>query len=129
MIVDTSALLAIVFEEPEADAFLSLLATSTQKAISTASLLECWLVVDRHPNPVRKKILDGLLTLLGLEERPVTSAQIRLAREAYERFGKGRHPAALNYGDCFAYSLARLCKEPLLFKGEDFKYTDVEPAV
>ena len=129
MIVDTSALLAIVFQEPEGDHFLSLLVNSSRKAISTASLLECWLVVDRHPNPARKQVLDGLIPLLGLEERPVTSAQVRLAREAYQRYGKGRHPAALNFGDCFAYSLAQLCKEPLLFKGEDFKRTDVELAV
>ncbi len=85
MIVDTSALLAIVFEEPEGDTFLDLLVNSTNKGIPTANLLECWLVVDRHSNPVRKKVLDGLIGLLGLEERPVTSAQIRLAREAYER--------------------------------------------
>ena len=85
MIVDTSALLAIVFEEPDGDTFLDLLVNSTNKGIPTANLLECWLVVDRHSNPVRKKVLDGLIGLLGLEERPVTSAQIRLAREAYER--------------------------------------------
>jgi len=128
LIVDTSALLAILFDEPEGPAFLTLLIGAPKPMISTANLLEAWIVTDRHFNSAKARALDALLPVLGIEQLPVSSTQIVLARQAYEKYGKGRHPASLNFGDCFAYSLAKLTKNRLLFKGNDFSKTDIEAA-
>lgn len=87
------------------------------------------MVTDRHPNLAKARALDGLLELLGIEMRPVDRTQARVARQAYEDFGRGRHPAALNFGDCFAYALAKVSGDRLLFKGNDFARTDIARAV
>ncbi|ODT68896.1 hypothetical protein ABS71_09355 [bacterium SCN 62-11] len=83
------------------------------------------MVADRHANPAKAAALDDLVQLLGIDLRPVTASQAVIARQAYQTYGKGRHPAGLNFGDCFAYALAKLNGGKLLFKGEDFAKTDL----
>ena len=129
MILDTSAVLAILFDEPEGPEFLRMAIEAPLLAISTANMVEAWMVTDRHPNPAKATALDELTELLAIELRPVSTAQARLARQAYHAFGKGRHPAALNYGDCFAYALAKFSNDTLLFKGNDFSRTDIVSAL
>ena len=93
--------------------------------MSAANLLEAFFVVDRMNNPVATETFQTLLIEASIQIAPVTEAQVYLAREAFSRFGRGRHPAKLNYGDCFAYALARETGEPLLFVGNDFGQTDI----
>ncbi len=125
MIVDTSALLAIVFDEPDGPELLRLVVEAPVRLLSSANALEAWIVADRHENPNKAPALDELMETLGIDIEPVTVPQARLAREAYKTYGKGVHPAGLNYGDCFAYALAKATGEPLLFKGNDFSRTDI----
>lgn len=133
MIVDTSALLAIAWNEPERSRFEDALEASTNRLISAASLLEAGIVVTRRVGPESSgaalRILDELLDQLGLDIEPVTASQARLALDAYRRFGKGLDPAGLNFGDLFAYALAKETGQPLLFKGADFARTDAVPAL
>jgi ribonuclease VapC len=130
VIVDTSALVAILRDEPEALAFAKALRDQTVRRISAATYLEAAIVIDGSRNPVLSRRLDDLVRGLGIIIEPVTAAQARLGREAYRDFGKGSgHPAQLNLGDCFAYALAKTLDEPLLFKGNDFAQTDFVPAV
>lgn len=126
MIIDTSVLLAILFDESDGPELLRLVVEAPTRLMSAANVLEAWIVADRHPNPAKAPALDALIETVGLDIEPVTVAQARLAREAYKAYGKGRHPAGLNYGDCFAYALAKATGLPLLFKGEDFSQTDIE---
>jgi ribonuclease VapC len=125
MVIDTSALLAIVFDEPDGDALLEQITSDPVRLVSAATLLEAGIVADNSPNPRKGPTLDVALAMLAVRVVPVTEEQARAAREAYRRFGKGNHPAALNFGDCFAYALSLLSGEPLLFKGNDFARTDV----
>jgi ribonuclease VapC len=129
VILDTSALLAILMNEPEAPFFLSEIDRSDTVRLSVASYLEAAIFVERRGDPVRRAMLDPFLEDLGIVLEPVTVTQIREARDAYRLFGKGQDPAGLNFGDCFTYALARFYNEPLLFKGNDFTRTDVMPAV
>jgi ribonuclease VapC len=130
MIVDTSALVAIVRGEPEANQCMAVVRQSSARRISAGNLLETYMVVDGRQNIRVSTFLDQLLELVRLIVDPVTEAQVRLAREAFRRYGKGsRHPARLNYGDCFAYALARHLDEPLLFIGNDFTHTDIVRAL
>lgn len=130
MIVDASAVLAILLEEEEGPTFKLLLAeTTADLVISPLNYLEAAVCVDRLPTNGKARELDPLLAALEVKVAPTTSQQALLAREAYQRFGKGNHPAKLNLGDCFAYALAKVRKEPLLFKGNDFRQTDVEAAL
>ena len=133
MIVDTSALLAIAWDEPERSRFQDALEASTNRLISAASFLEAGIVVTRRAGPEAAdealRILDELLDQLGLDIEPVTATQAGLALDAYRRFGKGIDPAGLNFGDLFAYALAKETGQPLLFKGTDFSRTGVAPAV
>jgi ribonuclease VapC len=129
MIVDTSALVAIALDEPERLKFQELIVDSTTARLSAANLVELFIVVDRHANRSVSDRIDTLLGALALVIEPVTAEQARIAREAYRLFGRGNgHPARLNYGDCFAYALAKALSEPLLFKGDDFIHTDVAAA-
>ena len=129
MIVDTSALIAILKEEPEAARFIELIDSALHCRISAANYVETAVVVDGNRDPIMSRRLDTFLQEAGVEIRPVTVEQARLAREAYRDYGKGSgHPARLNFGDCFAYALARDTGEPLLFKGDDFRHTEVTPA-
>jgi ribonuclease VapC len=125
MIIDTSALLAILFDEPDGPALLRRIAEAPIRLMSSANAVEAWIVADRHANPAKGPALDALLETLGIDIVPVTIQHARLARTAYHTYGKGRHPAGLNFGDCFAYALAKATDLPLLFKGDDFGQTDV----
>jgi ribonuclease VapC len=127
MIVDTSAVIAILKEEQDAPRFLRAVAISTQpKRMSAANYLEAGIVVDANRNPLLSRRLDDLIVQTEIEVEAVTPQQADIARAAYRDFGKGSgHPARLNFGDCFAYALAKSMREPLLFKGDDFSHTDV----
>ncbi len=130
MIVDTSALVAIINREPEGPAFARIIAGEPAARASAASYVELAVVVDGRRDPVSSGALDTVLRQLQIEVAPLTAHQARIAREAYQRFGRGSgHPARLNMGDCFAYALARDLGEPLLFKGRDFALTDIEMAL
>jgi ribonuclease VapC len=130
MIVDTSALLAILRDEPEARLFAEAIARATTRRISAANFLEAAIIIDASSDPIASRRYDDLLKAAEIEVEPVTKEQARLGRDAYRDFGKGSgHPAQLNFGDCFAYALAKDMGEPLLYKGDDFARTDVPPAI
>jgi ribonuclease VapC len=127
VIVDTSVLVAIIRGEPDRRAYQALIARAPAARISAATYVELGIVVDGPRDPVQSSSLDALLASARIRIEPFTESQARIARTAYERFGRGSgHPARLNMGDCFAYALARDLGEPLLFKGDDFKLTDIE---
>ena len=128
MIVDTSVIIAILRGEPDAAAIGEVLARTEVRRMSAVSYVETGVVVDSNRNPVLSRRLDELLREVQIGVEPVTLNQARIAREAYRDFGKGRHRAGLNFGDCFAYALAKVTGEALLFKGDDFCHTDIEPA-
>jgi len=127
MIIDTSAVIAVLKEERDAPRFLRALTMSTEpKRISAANYLEAAIVVDANRNPLLSRRLDELIVQTEIMAEPVTLEQANIARAAYRDFGRGSgHPAQLNFGDCFAYALAKSMREPLLFKGDDFAHTDV----
>jgi ribonuclease VapC len=130
MILDTSALIAILRDEPEAAACAEAIEAASHRRISAANFVETAIVIDGSRDPIASRRLDDLVTEAQLVVEPVTAVQARIARDAYRDFGRGSgHPARLNFGDCFAYALARATGEPLLFKGEDFTHTDIVPAV
>ena len=130
MIIDTSALIAILRDEPEAAACARAIEAASRRLVSAANFLEAATVIDGNRDPVAGRRFDDLLREAQLVIEPVTESQARIAREAHRDFGRGSgHPARLNFGDCFAYSLARLTGEPLLFKGTDFANTDITPAL
>ncbi len=130
MIVDTSALAAILFQEEDAILYARTLAEADGSAIiSAATLVELTMVVEGRAGPEAGPELDDLLRRFNIRVWPVTSKQAEIARHAWRRFGKGRHPAALNFGDCFSYALASSADAPLLFKGDDFARTDVKAAL
>ncbi|MCC6618302.1 MAG: type II toxin-antitoxin system VapC family toxin [Chloroflexi bacterium] len=127
MIIDTSALVAVLLGEPEAPAMARAMAAAPACRISAATYLELAIVVDGRRDATPSGAIDALLRRGRIEVVPFTEGQARIAREAYQRFGRGSgHPARLNMGDCFAYALARDLGEPLLFKGHDFALTDIE---
>ncbi|MBA3367541.1 MAG: type II toxin-antitoxin system VapC family toxin [Geodermatophilaceae bacterium] len=129
MIIDTSALVAVMRGESGCDELMRTLAESRTTRISGGTLLETGIVIDRLGDPVLSRRLDDLLEALDVAVEPVTPEQVRVGRQAYRDFGKGSgHPAALNFGDCFAYALARTAGAPLLFVGNDFGHTDVSRA-
>jgi ribonuclease VapC len=130
MIIDTSALIAILRAEPEAAACAAAIAAAAQRRISAANFVETAIFIDGSRDPIASRRLDDLVTAAELIIEPVTGRQARLAREAYRDYGRGSgHRARLNFGDCFAYALARAAGEPLLFKGEDFSHTDIASAL
>jgi ribonuclease VapC len=126
LIVDSSALIAILRDEPEASTMARAIVDTEERRISAANFVEVGAVIDSGRNPVASRRYDELLRVAHIIIAPVTEAQAHLARQAYRDFGKGSgHPAQLNFGDCFAYALAKDLNEPLLFKGSDFSQTDV----
>jgi ribonuclease VapC len=130
MIIDASALIAILRDEPEARTFAKAIAGTNIRRVSAVNYVEAAAVIDASRNPVASRRLDDLFREAQLIIETVTEAQARIAREAYRDFGKGSgHPAGLNFGDCFAYALAKATGEPILFKGDDFSRTDLSPAL
>ena len=130
MIVDASAILAIILQEEDGARFSDAIAETAEPcAISPVNYLECCVRIDRLPDKAHASRIDEILQTMGVEIATVTPEQAVLARQAYQRFGKGRHPARLNLGDCFAYALARSQGRKLLFKGDDFARTDIEAAL
>ncbi len=129
VVVDTSALVAVLLGEPERDRFIALLSDAEDPLISAATLVESSIVMLAKTGPDGVNDLDELLTAAGVRSAAVDSAQAQLARDAFLRFGRGRAPAGLNFGDCFAYALARVTDRPLLFKGNDFTHTDIRIAL
>jgi ribonuclease VapC len=125
MIIDTSALLAILYQEEDAIYFAEAIAAAPLGQMSAANFLEVAINIDVHGDAEASRQLDAFIRRAGIEIRSVTLEQAQIARQAYLDFGKGRHPAGLNFGDCFAYALARETGEPLLFKGDDFAKTDI----
>ena len=129
MIVDTSALVAIITAEPERSAFLDAIAGAGEVAMSAASYLELAAVIDGRRDPVTSRLVDDLVAALGIDVLPLTAQQAAIGRAAYRDFGRGSgHRARLNLGDCFSYALARETGRPLLFKGDDFGHTDLVAA-
>jgi ribonuclease VapC len=129
VIIDTSALVAILRDEPEAALCAQAIESSAVRRLSAANFVEAAAIIDGSRDPVASRRFDDLIKEAQIVIEPVTEVQARIAREAYRDFGKGcGHPAGLNFGDCFAYALARATREPLLFKGQDFAHTDVAVA-
>ena len=128
MILDTSALLSVLLQEPGAERFESAIADAYIVRMSAASYVEAAIHVDRNGDEIRRAMLDTFLERFSIHIEPVTVEQALLARQAFVLFGKGRHKAGLNFGDCFTYALAKKFREPLLFKGGDFIHTDLESA-
>jgi ribonuclease VapC len=128
MIIDSSAIIAILRDEPDAPEIAELLQRARLRRISAVTYVESAVVADSNRNPVLSRRLDSLLRDVGVQIESVTLRQAEIARQAYRDFGKGRHKAGLNFGDCFAYALAKEMDEPLLFKGDDFRHTDIEQA-
>ena len=128
MVLDTSALLAVLLGEPERDRFVALLADADDPVISAATLVEASIVMLARTGDEGVALLDALLAAAAVRCVAVDGVQADLARGAYARYGRGRGQAGLNYGDCFSYALARAMDRPLLFKSDDFARTDVTPA-
>jgi len=128
VIVDSSVVIAILRDEPEADAFSAALGRDPVRRISIVSWVESAIVTDGNQDPVLSRRFDDLVRNVALRVETVTPKQAEIARQAYRDFGRGRHKAGLNFGDCFAYALAKELDEPLLFKGKAFTHTDVEVA-
>ena len=127
MVIDTSAILAILFNEPDAPAFELAIELDSVRLMSAASFLETAIVVEARLGDSAGRELDLLIYRAGITIVSVTAEQDEVGRDAFRRFGRGRHAAALNFGDCFAYALSQTSGEPLLFKGDDFRQTDVTP--
>ena len=126
MVIDTSAIAAILFDEPDAAALEGKIADDPVRLMSAATLLEATIVIEARLGDPGGREFDLWLHRAEVEVLPVDAEQADMARRAWRRFSRGRHPAALNYGDCFSYALAVTHDEPLLFKGDDFTKTDVK---
>lgn len=128
MIIDTSAIIAVLFNEDDAKVYAQLLTQSDSRRMSAATFVETAIVVETQTKTSGSRQLDAFLRQADIAIEPVTEEQAHIARQAFIDFGKGRHPAGLNYGDCFSYALAKATGEPLLFKGKDFSKTDLVAA-
>lgn len=127
-VVDSSVLLAILFGEPDAHELAGRLAAYPRPLMSAATLVEIAIVADKNPSRLKGPAIEDLIANFDISLVPFDLEQARIARTAYRRFGKGNHPAGLNFGDCFSYALAKAHGLPLLFKGDDFGLTDIEVA-
>jgi len=125
MVIDTSALAAIFFAEPERQLFLNAITSAESRLLSAASMLETGIVLEGRQGEAAGREFDLFVVRANLQIVSVDAEQAELARSAWRRYGKGRHPAALDYGDCFSYALAKSYDEPLLAKGTDFALTDI----
>ena len=128
MIVDTSAVIAILFAESDAEIYANAIARAEACRMSAATFVEVSIVVEALTKSSGSRQLDAFMRRAGITIEPLTEEHAHLARQAFTDFGKGRHPAGLNYGDCFSYALAKATTEPLLFKGKDFAKTDLVAA-
>lgn len=126
MVIDTSALAAIFFAEPERETFLKAITAAESRLVSAASVLETGIVLEARQGEAAGREFDLFVVRANLQIVPVDAEQVEIARSAWRKYGKGRHPAALNFGDCFAYALAKSSDEPLLAKGGEFALTDIE---
>jgi ribonuclease VapC len=126
MILDSSSIVAILLAEPEAEDFAKAIESAAACRISAASYVESAIVIDSARDAIASRKFDDFFRASRIKIEPVTPHQAEIARQAYRDFGKGRHKAGLNFGDCFAYALAKEMDEPLLYKGRDFAHTDVE---
>lgn len=123
-------MVAILKKEPDWQKYFDAIEATTNARLSAASYLETSIVMDKEPDAITRAGLDALILESNIMIEPVTEEQARIARQAYRDYGKGSgHPAGLNYGDCFSYALAKDKREPILFKGDDFQYTDLRSAV
>jgi ribonuclease VapC len=130
MIIDTSALIAILRDETEAEACAQAIESHAVRRLSAGNFVETALIIDASRDPIASRRFDDLIKEAQIIIEPVTEVQAHVAREAYRDFGKASgHPAKLNFGDCFAYALAKVTGEPLLFKGADFSQTDLQPPI
>jgi ribonuclease VapC len=128
IVVDTSALIAILLDEPERRTLIDVIVDYGDPCVSATTYLEASMVMEAYSGIHGGRDIDDLIEDVGIRIIPVDQAQARIAREAFRRFGKGRHRAKLNFGDCFVYALAKALDAPLLFKGNDFVLTDVKHA-
>ena len=129
MVIDSSALLAILQDEPERRALVEAIESADRRCLAVVNLVEASIVLEARRGPTAARLLDTLVERAGIDVVGVDREQGELARRAFARFGKGRHSAGLNFGDCFAYALAQAFGDALLFKGGDFSQTDVTPAL
>jgi ribonuclease VapC len=126
MVIDSSALIAILLVEPEAEIFSRAIDEADEAVISSGNLLECSIVMRNKNVDIGEDMLDAFMRESGITIEPFTEEQTKIARRAYSRYGKGHHSAKLNFGDCIAYALAKDTGEPLLYKGTDFDKTDID---
>lgn len=130
LVVDTSALIALLRAEPDARRYADAIADASSRHLSAANYVEAAVVIDASRDPIASRRFDDLMREAAFAIEPVTEEQAKIARDAYRDFGKGSgHPAQLNFGDCFAYALSRATGRKLLFKGQDFAHTDIVPAL
>jgi ribonuclease VapC len=129
MVIDSSALIAVLRREPEEQEFLNAIKLASSRLLSASTRVETGIVALALAGEVGLEQVDALLETLRVETVPLSADHARLAIDAFRHFGKGRHPAGLNFGDCFSYALAKATGEPLLFKGDDFAQTDIKRAV
>jgi ribonuclease VapC len=129
MVIDTSAILAILGDEPERRAFNEAIESADPRLMSTASFVEASMVIETRRGYEGLRDFDLFIAKAGIELAPVDADQAHIARQAFREYSKGHHPAGLNFGDCFSYALARAAGLPLLFKGNDFAQTDIEPVL
>jgi len=129
MVIDTSAILAVLLDEDDSPAIRRAIEGDPNRLLSAASLLETAIVIESRFGEPGGRELDLFLYRSGIEIAPVDRDQVEIAREGFRRFGKGRHPASLNFGDCFTYALSRMRGEPICFKGTDFSKTDADIVV
>lgn len=129
MIIDTSAIIAILFNERDAKTYAQAITKADSCRVSAATFVETSIVIEAQTKNGGSHQLDAFVRSARIAIEPVTEEQAHIARQAFSDFGKGRHPAGLNYGDCFSYALAKATGEPLLFKGADFKKTDITAAL
>ena len=129
MILDTSAVLGILFRETDFEAFERAVADAPICRISAADFVEASIVLESRGGDAVIRQFEAFFREARIQIEPVTAEQALLARQGYSDYGKGRHPAGLNFGDCFSYALAKATGEPLLFRGEDFRQTDIQPAL
>ena len=128
MILDSSAIIAILRAEPDASDFAKAIIAAERRYVSAVNYVEAAVVIDSGNDAVASRRFDEFFRVSRIAVQPVTLHQAEIARQAYRDFGKGRHQAGLNFGDCFSYALAKEMDEPLLFKGNDFRHTEVESA-